>query len=175
MSWSLISVEKNRSHIDLLDKKIQEAAGLGIIMYCAAADEALYGTNKELYPAKADTQHIRAVGSAQENGRESVFVNSFQVDYLFPGEGIDELGERKGSSAATALASGLAALILWCFVNHEGKASAKLIAHPKKMHHVFTSIKAKDSKWVDATRLFRDGSDIGDVVTFCRTKLEAMD
>ncbi|KAI0399127.1 hypothetical protein F4802DRAFT_603297 [Xylaria palmicola] len=175
MSWSLISVDNNRSHIDLLDRKIQEAASLGIIMYCAAADEALYTSHKELYPAKADTQHIRAVGSAQENGKESAFVNKEQVDYLFPGEAIDELGERKGSSAATALASGLAALILWCFENHEGKGGARSAAHPKKMHHLFSSLKAKDSKWVDATKLFKDGSSIGDVVNFCRTRLETMD
>lgn len=176
MSWSLIKVAGvNEAELSLLDKKIQEAAGAGIIMYCAAADQSLYGGNKEIYPAKADTYHIKSVGSAQEHGEGSKFVDQSQVDYLFPGENIKELGNPKGSSAATAIASGTAALILWCFEKHLGKGGSKQIADPKKMHYLFSKLKHKDSKWVDATTLFNDNSKLATVVDYCKRRIDTMD
>lgn len=181
MSWSLVRKDgsdgspSNAEQIRLLDEQIQEAARRGIIMYCAAADESYYGSNKELYPKKADTEHIKAVGSAMENGQPSNFVDASQVDYLFPGEEIKGLGDKKGSSAATAIASGLAALILWCFEQHQGSTGVKKIAHPKKMHYLFTKLKARESKWVDATKVFKEGNNIGNVVSYCGKVVDAMD
>ncbi|EAQ88708.1 hypothetical protein CHGG_05327 [Chaetomium globosum CBS 148.51] len=167
MSWSLVKVDANKEQIALLDSKIQEAARKGIIMYCAAADQGQYGSDLELYPARADTKHVKAVGSARENGAASTSVDPSQVEYLFPGEEIEELGKRKGSSAATALASGLAALVLCCFEKQLGKGGSSRIANPKNMHEVFEKLKAKDSKWVDATRLFKEGNTIETVVKLC--------
>lgn len=163
----MVKVDANKEQIALLDSKIQEAARKGIIMYCAAADQGQYGSDLELYPARADTKHVKAVGSARENGAASTSVDPSQVEYLFPGEEIEELGKRKGSSAATALASGLAALVLCCFEKQLGKGGSSRIANPKNMHEVFEKLKAKDSKWVDATRLFKEGNTIETVVKLC--------
>ena len=55
------------------------------------------------------------MSSATETGHSSGFVHQDQVNYLFPGEEFEEIGNRKDSSAATALAVGFAALILWCY------------------------------------------------------------
>ena len=179
MSWSLVCKDgsdrspSNVEQIRLLDEQIQEAARHGIIMYCAAADEGLYGSNKKLYPKKADTEHIRAVGSSMEHGQHSAFVDPHQVDYLFPGESIQDLDNVEGSSAATAFASGLAALILWCFHQHRSSEGIKDIADPKKMHEVFDSLKAKDYKWVDATKVFKEGNDVGNIVNYCSKIVEA--
>ncbi|KAH6627368.1 hypothetical protein F5144DRAFT_534928 [Chaetomium tenue] len=167
MSWSLVKVDANKEQIAMLDSKIQEAARKGIIMYCAAADQGQYGSDLELYPARADTKHVKAVGSARENGAASTSVDPSQVEYLFPGEEIEGLGKRKGSSAATALASGLAALVLCCFEKQLGKGGSSRIANPKNMHEVFEKLKGKDSKWVDATRLFKEGNTIETVVKLC--------
>lgn len=181
MSWSLVRTDasdgspSNEEQIRLLDEQIQEAARRGIIMYCAAADEGLYGSHKELYPKKAETEHIKAVGSANESGSQSKFVDASQVDYLFPGEEIPELGERKGSSAATAIAAGFAALIIWCFLCHLGNTGANKVSHPKKMHHLFTKLRANDTKWINATKMFREGSSIADVVSHWNKVLDTME
>ena len=181
MSWSLVhkdgsdKLPSNSEQIRLLDDQIKEAARQGIIMYCAAADEGLYGSSKELYPKQSDTEHIKAVGSAQEFGQQSQFVDASQVDYLFPGEKIEGLRGKKGSSAATAIAAGLAALILWCFEKHLGSVGLKKIAHPKQMHHLFTKLKARESKWVDATKVFKEGASIATAVNYCSKVVDTMD
>ncbi|KAK3937215.1 hypothetical protein QBC46DRAFT_356837 [Diplogelasinospora grovesii] len=94
MSWSVQRKDgsdgsvSNVEAIRSLDAAIQKAAQKGIIMYCSAADGGLYGSHTEVYPKRADTVHIRAVGSATETGHPSDFVDPAQVDYLFPGEDI---------------------------------------------------------------------------------------
>ena len=162
MSWSLIKTAENESAIQKLTSQIREAEQHKIIMYCAAADQGLYGSDQDLMPKKALTDYIKAVGSAKEAGFQSSFVDASQVDYLFPGENIEKLqiGARKGSSAATALAAGLAALIIWCFSVNRGADGMKKVANPTRMHEIFCSLKAHDhEKWIDVTRLLgRDGS-----------------
>jgi hypothetical protein len=111
MSWTLIETDQNSKQISDLKDKIEAAARDNITMYCAAADQGLYGSLEKLHPAGSSSA-IRVVGSATETGRSSGFVNQDQVEYLFPGEEFEEIGNRKGSSAATALAAGFTALIL---------------------------------------------------------------
>jgi hypothetical protein len=171
MSWSLVKTRDNAKEIESLAKNIQDAANAGTIMYCAAADRGSYfPDNSDLYPHQTDTAHIKVVGSAKEGGGESHFVDSSQVHYLFPGEKIQGLGGQEGSSAATAVAAGFAALVLWCFRKKPPPThDPDMMANPAKMHHVFESLKADKKKWVNVTRMLKpDGSaTIDDVVTHC--------
>lgn len=112
MSWTMYETSENKKDLDELAKTINDAAGQGIILFCAGEDRGQLEGNKKPYPAASDTKRIKRIGSAGEYGEKSDFVNEANVDYLFPGEIATE--QDQGSSAATALASGLAAMILWC-------------------------------------------------------------
>jgi hypothetical protein len=179
MSWTLIETQQNSKEISRLQAQIMDAAREKIIMYCAAADQGLYGGLKKLHPAGSDAT-IRVVGSATETGHSSGFVHQDQVNYLFPGEEFEEIGNRKGSSAATALAAGFTALILWCFEASErnGKSKDRNRMHnPEHMHYLFEGLQnlinqsasktsSRQSKWVDASLLLdrRGGSEGIDAV-----------
>lgn len=118
MSWTIKETADNQKWADELKTAIENAAKQGITLFCASDDQGMYEHAMAL-PASTPTTLIKKIGSCDENGNKSHFVNARNVDYLFPGEKLDEVlhdwkGTDKGSSASTALASGLAALILWC-------------------------------------------------------------
>ncbi|KAF4467897.1 subtilisin [Fusarium albosuccineum] len=124
MSWTIKRIKsgqgENQTAITALERAIQKAANNDILMFCAVQDSAHYG-NDEIFPQKSDTKKLMIVGSADEDGDRSKFVNENCFDYLFPGEisipGM--LAETdKGSSVATAVAAGTAAMILWCAEYH---------------------------------------------------------
>ncbi|KAF5667799.1 hypothetical protein FHETE_5568 [Fusarium heterosporum] len=152
MSWSLIKSNNNKEGVKQLEDQIQLAAKANIIMYCAAPDQKYYKGNGEIVPHSTDTKRIRIVGAAKENGTKSNDVATDQVDYLFPGEGIKDLGEKGGSSAATALAAGFAALILSCYKGFHDKGISS-VANPDHMHYVMESLQPNGKKWVNATKL----------------------
>lgn len=168
MSWNLIKTASNKEEIRRLDLEIQGAANDDIIMFCAAADTKLYGSRQDLYPVSSNTTSIKAVGSSDPGGSASFFVHEEKVHYLFPGQDINEIdeGRGKGSSAATALAAGFAALILWCF-EKEGKNGMAAVKDPKKMHKIFENLEEK--KFIDVTILLGDGKkvDVKKVVRQC--------
>ncbi|KAK4082336.1 uncharacterized protein Triagg1_2148 [Trichoderma aggressivum f. europaeum] len=169
MSWSLVETPRNAEGIKKLEDQIRIAADKNILLYCAATDKAPYDDDTRLYPQDSDTKHILIVGSARENGEESSFVNLAQVDYLFPGEGITELDDQKGSSAAAALAAGFSALILWCFRKNPPHQIPSCILNPTNMHYVFESLKDSGSKWINVTKMIglKDIKTMDEVVTYC--------
>lgn len=172
MSWSLIGTEKNKTAIKSLSDEIQEASNKGIILFCAAPDKGLYSRYETLYPISSNTTTIRAVGSANRHGAHSDFVNPDGVHYLFPGEEIDQLGlgEVKGSSAATALASGLAALIIWCFRKENKKISTD--KRQETIETVFSRLKQDPNKFVEVTSLLGAGEEtksVKQVVDQCKS------
>src|SRR5262245_33624949 len=116
MSWTIKENTENKTGAENLKTAIEEAAKKGIIMFCASDDIGSYKGAVAL-PASSDTKKIKKIGSCNENGSKSDFVNEANVDYLLPGEKLDGVRDwksmDKGSSASTALASGLAALFLW--------------------------------------------------------------
>lgn len=173
MSWCLIETLLNTDAIRKLEQQVIKAAGEDIIMFCAAADTSRYDEGLRLYPRQADTERLMVVGSANPDGEKSPFVDETQVNLLFPGEGIKELGELGGSSAATALASGLAALILWCYEQKGGGMAT--IRNRGNMLKVFQKLKTSDNKWVNVTRLLKVEGETGDpasVVDYCNAALK---
>jgi hypothetical protein len=126
MSWTITPpTNPNKSQVEdikELEKAIMEAAQEGILMFCSASDEG--AKQDSTFPSKA-TNKIFKIGGADANGglyKPVGDINS--VDFILPGqlvegEGLSEGAINKvefwsGSSVATALAAGLAALILYC-------------------------------------------------------------
>lgn len=119
MSWTLEPPVDEQARA-ALDEAIASADKANILMFCSASDQGAVQT--ETYPSKA-TKKIFTIGAANSTGHINPRVgNQWKVDYIFPGDRID-LGrlypdtlpdEVTGSSAATALASGFAALIYHC-------------------------------------------------------------
>lgn len=120
MSWSIYDRNdngKSREGIKGMKDAIDNAgkSPLNTIMFCAAEDQGKW-SRKNPYPAtEHNSKILKRIGSASTYGDAAVYVDEGKIDYLFPGE--ISMGEDKissGSSGATSLAAGLAALILWC-------------------------------------------------------------
>jgi hypothetical protein len=118
MSWTIESNNRDDINNDLEDlhTSIKLADREGILMFCSASDQ---GSNSldTCYPGAWKTC-IR-IGAATETGDKFSWVHEGQVDFLLPGEitlGDSTLGapNQSGSSVATAIASGLAGLLLLC-------------------------------------------------------------
>lgn len=122
MSWTIEKTESNKDDIADLEKAIELAAGRNILMFCAAADQGAY--KDRTYPAATGTKKIFKIGAAEASGAALKWLGDQSlVDFIFPGHQVvmERHGSPKvkqytaltGSSVATALASGLAALILY--------------------------------------------------------------
>ncbi|ESU15292.1 hypothetical protein FGSG_08102 [Fusarium graminearum PH-1] len=112
MSWTVKQVRygpnSNQTAITALERAIQAAANSDILLFCAVQDSGHYENDEISFPQKSDTKKLIIVGSANENGDKSTFVNENSFNYLFPGEIVipDILTEHdKGSSVATAVAA----------------------------------------------------------------------
>src|SRR4051794_39774893 len=123
MSWTIERTELNKSDIDELERAIELAASKDILMFCAATDQGAY--RDRTYPAASGTKKIFKIGAAEASGAAYKWVgDQSAVDFIMPGHQVvlerhDDRNVTKftpltGSSVATALASGLAAVVLYC-------------------------------------------------------------
>jgi hypothetical protein len=120
MSWTIDPPKDDRERQDL-ENAVVEAANANILMFCSARDKGAH--NAPTYPSKATTK-IFTIGAANSSGASVDYVGSAsELSYTFPGDKVEVdsgPGRRTppeivgGSSVATALAAGLAALILYC-------------------------------------------------------------
>ncbi|KAI3325915.1 subtilisin-like protein [Xylariaceae sp. AK1471] len=129
MSWTLEPPSDERARADL-DSAIALAVSHKILLFCSASDS---GAREDVsYPFTASPRHIFRIGGAYASGATDADVGSTsRIDFTFPGNNVEVAssfagggggggggGEkfkyRTGSSVATALAAGLAALILYC-------------------------------------------------------------
>ncbi|THV53899.1 hypothetical protein BGAL_0039g00110 [Botrytis galanthina] len=117
MSWT-IQKPKDSTTRDLLREAIAEAVQKNIIMFCSASDEG--PIEDESFPWAAAKSSIFRIGAATDKGIASSIVgNPTNLDFTFPGTNVERNVDKKveyqtGSSVATALATGLAALVLYC-------------------------------------------------------------
>jgi len=123
MSWTIERTETNAKGIAELDKAIELAASEGILMFCAATDQGAYMDRS--YPAASSTKKLFKIGAAEASGTAIKWLGDQRaVDFIFPGHNVavkEQQGNGRteksttltGSSVATALASGLAAVILY--------------------------------------------------------------
>ncbi|KAF3062822.1 hypothetical protein GL218_09462 [Daldinia childiae] len=172
MSWNIERSRSNEADIDALASQIKIAANRNIIMYCAAQDKGQLGNSEtEVYPAGSDTTKLRIVGAADPTGHPLNIVDTNKVHYLFPGEVILENDNKAitGSSAATALAAGTAAMILFCYELGYGKMET--IAKPGRMGQLFNSLK-KSTKYVDVESILKPGQTPELVVKECAARVK---
>lgn len=114
MSWSLAGDPSNRD-LGYLKEAIKEARNKNILMFSSTSDQGNIDDN--FYPGSYTD--VICIGAAKSTGNKSEWVRSDQAQYLCPGEDVKVevnsiQGPATGSSIATALAAGLAALILHC-------------------------------------------------------------
>lgn len=145
MSWT---IEKRNKDIPELEKAVNAAVAANILLFCATDDQG-NTRGEETYPAQINKNKTFRIGAATASGDKGDQVRLGSVDYLFPGdkrlvpllrEQLTDDEPRIASSLATALASGLAGLVLYCaaladkkdldakhfeyFRNHEGMTAA---------------------------------------------------
>lgn len=123
MSWTIEKTDSNTKGIQELEQAIELAAQEGILMFCAATDQGAYKDRS--YPAASSTKKLFKIGAAEASGTALKWLGDQRaVDFIFPGDNVvkerygeappDKYTSLTGSSVATALASGLAAVILYC-------------------------------------------------------------
>ncbi|KAH8131127.1 hypothetical protein FP744_10007985 [Trichoderma asperellum] len=120
MSWTIDPPEDEEER-RLLDFAIGTAANENILLFCSASDKG--AKSSETYPSKA-TKKIFTIGAATSSGMADPWVGNLgNINFTFPGTKVEMDGLRtddsssrevSGSSIATALAAGLAGLVLYC-------------------------------------------------------------
>ena len=119
MSWTIEPPEDEGVRREL-EEAISAADKANILMFCSAADQGAKQT--DTYPSRA-TRRIFTIGAAGPSGETNSWVgNPEKVNFTFPGDRVeimdstpnDTTPEISGSSAATALAAGFCALVLYC-------------------------------------------------------------
>lgn len=122
MSWTFQVTEENKDILEVdLRKAVAQASGKDILMFCSTGDMGK-SASSVVYPACLSG--VFAIGAAKPSGDEC---DQTETSCLFTFPGKDVKAEvptyfeweknvlASGSSPATALASGLAALMLHCF------------------------------------------------------------
>ena len=123
MSWTIERTDDNKSDILALEQAVQDAANRGILMFCAASDGG--AVSDRSFPARSVKGAVFKIGAATEEGSKWKWVgDATNIDFIFPGHKvvkeryteapIQSCNLLTGSSVATAIAAGLAALVLDC-------------------------------------------------------------
>ncbi|KAI1122612.1 hypothetical protein F5Y10DRAFT_253766 [Nemania abortiva] len=120
MSWTIeVTGDRKEAEISRLSSVINKAKNDGIVMFCAASDQGSIAS-ENCYPYKFED--CIAIGAATNTGDKCPWVPE-QYAFLLPGKNIPfrwKLPDgtsswyESGSSLATALATGLAGLLLYC-------------------------------------------------------------
>ncbi|KAI1460617.1 hypothetical protein F4805DRAFT_416485 [Annulohypoxylon moriforme] len=168
MSWTIERTDGNKEAIDDLGAAISLASSRNILMFCAATDQGAY--KDKTYPAASDTKKIFKIGAAKASGMAMNSVDQSLVDFIFPGHkvmmeryddpNVKSHQPRTGSSVATAFASALAAVILYCvqlantikYANRPNEFNAyRSLKDHERMKEAFSQIgttKESDNKYI---------------------------
>lgn len=130
MSWNVRRTERNgddhgnEAEVIELERAINIAATeKNILMYCAAGDQK-GGIGKSMKWVPCDSENTVSIGATDIHGTKKLYVvDNEKLGYLFPGENIlretDRDSKDVGNSGATALAAGLAAMVLFFARAHD--------------------------------------------------------
>lgn len=119
MSWTIKQPE-NRDVKKRFDDAVRRAIDSGILLFCSAGDK---GAHKDSdYPVASNPSKIFRIGAAKPNGNVWDWVGDINsLDFIIPGfevfdreDPLHDVQAQTGSSVATALGAGLAALIFCC-------------------------------------------------------------
>ena len=111
--------------IKLLEEAVDAAVEANILMFCSASDDIQSG-GMDALPYRRAPKHIFRIGAALALGqRDPHSEDKENIDYFFPGNQVAEAWNPRsartvqyhdGSSVGTALAAGLASLIIYCAI-----------------------------------------------------------
>jgi subtilase family protein len=164
MSWTINKTEENADAMEKLKGAVNEAIKEKILLFCSVSDQG--AKDEEIYPANCNRQDSFLIGSATITGKSWKWNGANEVDYILPGTDLevkigDELFDRhlkrlceSGSSLATALASGLAALILDCVALRTPK-DIHYLREPKGMKRAFGAINTNQYANADDNKYLR--------------------
>ncbi|TLD03660.1 uncharacterized protein PgNI_11877 [Pyricularia grisea] len=127
MSWTTKPPEDPMEKA-AFDDAIRFAHSKDVLMFCAASDQGSFP--EFTYPHASNPNYTFRIGAARATGKTADFVGGGQdLSFVFPGHdvvmkplysdigtdgGFDAFASHTGSSVATALAAGLAALVYEC-------------------------------------------------------------
>lgn len=123
MSWALKEPEEQADKANF-DAAVRRARDKGILMFCSASDQGNFPDYT--YPYHANPGSMFRIGAATKDGTVPDFVkNGNDISFVFPGREValsdgadidkfEGVTSHTGSSIATALAAGLAAIIMEC-------------------------------------------------------------
>jgi len=139
----------NEDHQDVkhLKDAIRAASDKKILLYCAASDtKTTSKSNEPYFPGKLG--EVDAIGAADWDHRRKPYVGAdarflFPGDYVLHDQNMVPVAEG-GNSAATALASALVALVLFC-LKKDGQPFGGEIR--SSMSRLFTSLAYVDTKF----------------------------
>lgn len=169
MSWTIDN--GNKDDKDALKEVFRECMNMKNppIMFCASRDQGIESQDVKIYPfdclEKSNRDLICRIGAASEYGDALPQVSTRDVDYLLPCRGldvwdpIDPVGHKKiieGSSEATALAAGLAALILACQGAAHGREGIERMRHPSCMKIILDNMIHKKKMKFIQPNMFAD-------------------
>jgi hypothetical protein len=147
MPWSIMKPARYRNNepkqsleeedIDALYDAIQKARQANILMFCSATDD-IRKVGSDSLPFCCAPDSIFRIGAASRDGQaDSSIEDTKTISYFFPGKQVADVWDQPsadatsyydGSSVSTALAAGLASLIMYCNnivrVSHQPDQSA---------------------------------------------------
>lgn len=151
MSWTVKLPDERSALQDALDN----ASKAGILLFGAYSDQGHnLGSNAVLYPAMHNK--VFCIGAADSSGNLDKHVG-YGADYAFPGG--DNDAKCEGSSFATALAAGLAALILHCaeYIDYgEDEELRDALRQHLHMNKVFERMLAQGTKYISVANYFNE-------------------
>ncbi|KAI1424164.1 hypothetical protein F5Y12DRAFT_464007 [Xylaria sp. FL1777] len=188
MSWNMWLSEEDATP---LKKVVRKAYDKKILMFCAASENKPTGSmNAKAWPTGC--VETFSIGAASNTRVAKDYVGP-EAQYLFPSEGVLTDTKDGGSSAATALAAGLAALILFSLKNvnrgEEENAGRKekwasersnmdlvglkqppvaRIEPHETVSNVFTSLTRRGDRYVDIDALVKAPS-FKTIAEYCKT------
>jgi hypothetical protein len=125
MSWTVSQPPAQSPHKAAFDAALKRAVDSNVLMFCSAKDSG--HVNDQYYPAGYNPDSFVKVGASSPAGLPYDWAGPLnRLDFLFPGvevvqqhgggypSGISKLSVETGSSVATALGAGLAALVMSC-------------------------------------------------------------
>lgn len=115
MSWTIPVLQDPTPEQKDFEAAVREASSRNVLMFCSSPDK---GNFRYLdYPSAAQRDKVFRIGAAHDHGQPSKYVDK-DVDFIFPGVHVDISGSGSGAASgsriATALAAGLAAVVIYC-------------------------------------------------------------
>lgn len=150
MSWSIEESPDTRA----LNVALGKAQAAGIVMFCSCIDRGASAADNT-YPGKSNC-YIK-IGAATASGEKLPWVSGEQSEFLLPGENVqpaeaDAWSHSQsgpfGSSIATALAAGLAGVLLYCnrLIGRETTAGeVEELKDTVNMRNAFKSMASRDN------------------------------